>query len=77
MLLLAACLIPLAAEAQRVDIGEGATWQLDGADMDLDCAALRIEGVVDAADGQIAGVGHLDLAGQLAATTAWLEVGGD
>ncbi len=45
--------------------------------MDLDCAALRIEGVVDAADGQIAGVGHLDLAGQLAATTAGLEVGGD
>lgn len=76
-LLLAACLIPLAAEAQRVDIGEGATWQLDGANMDLDCAVLRIEGAVDAADGQIAGVGHLDLAGQLAATTAWLEVGGD
>ncbi|MCX7556941.1 hypothetical protein OS187_08940 [Xanthomonadaceae bacterium JHOS43] len=45
--------------------------------MDLDCAALRIEGAVDAADGQIAGVGHLDLAGQLAATTASLEVGGD
>ncbi len=76
-LVLAALAFPAAVLAQSVSIDAGASWQLGDATLDLDCATLDVAGALHAQDGEVGGIGDLDIAGQVTATTASLDVGGD
>lgn len=75
--LLSASAFPAGVLAQTVSIEPGASWQVGDAAMDLDCAAVDVAGALHAQDGRIDGIGHLGFAGQVTASTAAIEVGGD
>jgi hypothetical protein len=74
---LVAFALPAGAFAQTVSIEPGARWSVGDAVVDLDCAAVNVAGALDAQDGRVDGIGDLDIAGQVTATTAALEVGGN
>lgn len=76
-LVLAALTFPATVLAQSVSIEAGASWQVGDATLDLDCAAVDVAGTLHAQDGEVGGIGNLDIAGQVTAATASLDVGGD
>ena len=68
---------PAGVLAQSVSIDNGASWRVGDGAIDLDCAALDVAGSFHAQDGKVDGIGVLDIGGELTATSAALEVGGD
>ncbi len=69
--------VPVDVFAQTVSIDAGAHWQIGDAVVDMDCAALNVAGTLDAQNGEVDGIGDLDIAGALSAATATFEVGGN
>lgn len=75
--LLSALVFPAAVLAQTVSIEPGASWRIGDAAMDLDCAVVDVAGALHAQDGRIEGIGDLGFSGQVTASTAAIEVGGN
>ncbi len=75
--ILAILALPAIAGAQSISIEPGARWQMGDASVDLDCAAVQLDGTLDAQDSHLDGIGNLAIVGQLTAASAALEVGGN
>lgn len=73
----AALVASIDVSAQSVSIDSGASWQMDDAVVDLDCAALDVAGALAAGNAVLDGIGQFSFSGVVSADTAMVEVGGD